>query len=92
MPPFTVHFYRQNGKLIRCLTIGDRGFIEQFDSDGWYDYHGEVFQEIKEPEAIVLALSILQKTNQNYKNEGRAKFRIYEFSLLHFSQSRNPLT
>ena len=84
MPPFTVTFYKDNGKLTRIITIGTDRFTEQFDPGGWYGYFGRPFQKITESEAIALALSILQKRDPNYKNTGRARLELYKFDLLHF--------
>ena len=77
-----VTFYEGgSGRLLRRVDVDGRSFIEQFDWDGWYTYHNPVFVKIDEKKAIELALSALQVAKPDYRNPGRAGFRLYCFDL-----------
>ncbi|MES2213654.1 MAG: hypothetical protein V4473_02335 [Patescibacteria group bacterium] len=81
-----VRFYQNNGRLIRTVTVEGKTFREQFDWDGWYGYHSSTFTEITEERAISLVLSNLQMKHPDYKNPGKARFKLYDFNLLHLDR------
>ena len=88
MKSFEATFYESNGRLIRFLEIADMVFLEQFDCDGWYRYHGSAYVEINEEKALDMALRVIQVKDPHYINRGRARFKLYEFYLeqLHYGR------
>lgn len=81
MELFKATFYENDGRLIRFLEIAGMVFLEQFDWDGWYSYHGHPFKKIDEEKAIDMALRDIQVKHPSYINRDRAKFKLYEFYL-----------
>lgn len=86
MNSFKATFYESNGKLLRLLEIAGLVFLEQFDWDGWYGYHGSAFIEIDEERALDMALREIQIKHPDYINRGKVRFKLYEFYLeqLHY--------
>ena len=81
MEQFKATFYENNGRLIRLLEIAGMVFLEQFDWDGWYGYHGGAFIKIDEEKAIDMALHEIQVKHPDYINRGKVKFKLYGFYL-----------
>lgn len=82
-----VSFFEANERLVRKVTIQGRTFLEQFDWDGWYEYHPSVFREINVERAIELAIKELRAVQPQYSSADRAKPRLYEFDLCRLNRN-----
>lgn len=88
MEHFKVTFYKNGRRLVPFLKIAGMVFLEQFDWDGWYAYHGHAFVQITEEEAIDMALREVQIKHPDYVNRDKVRFKLYEFCLEKFAYGR----